>query len=51
MWKRTINRVKFRFQGKLLPKLILGTILTLSGRNGPNPQSYFFQAYKSLNPS
>ena len=39
------------FQGKLVPKLTLGPFLTLSVRNGPNLQSYLFQAYISLNPS
>ena len=29
----------FQFQGKLVPKLILGPFLTLSVRNGPNLQS------------
>ena len=29
----------------------LGPFLTLSVRNGPNLQSYLFQAYISLNPS
>ena len=37
------------FQGKLVPKLTLGTFLTLSVRNVPNLQSYLFQVYISLN--
>ena len=37
-------------QGKLVPKLTLVLFLTLSVRNGPNLQSYLFQAYISLNP-
>ena len=38
-------------QETLVPKLTLGQFLTLSVRNGPNLQSYLFQAYISLNPS
>ena len=38
------------YQGKLVPKLTLGPFLILSVRNGPNLQSYLFQAYLSLNP-
>ena len=38
-------------QGKLVPKLTLSPFLTLSARNGPNLQSYLFQAYISWNPS
>ena len=36
-------------QGKLVPKLTLGPFLTLSARNEPNLQSYFFKAFISLN--
>ena len=39
------------YQGKLVPKLTLGPFLILSVRNGPNLQSYLFQAYISLNPN
>ena len=39
------------FQETLVPKLTLGTFLTLGVRNGQNLQSYLFQAYLSLNPS
>ena len=48
LWKK---RCTFLLQGKLVPKLALGAFLTLSARNGPNLQSYLFQAYISLNPS
>jgi len=37
------------FQGKLVPKLTLGTFLTLSVRNVPNLQSYLVQENISLN--
>jgi len=39
-----------KIKGKLVPKLRLGPFLALSVRNGPNLQSYLFQAYISLNP-
>ena len=42
---------QFKVQGNLVSKLTLGPFLTLSVRNGPNLQSYVFQAYISLNPS
>ena len=48
LWKK---RCTFLLQGKLVPKLALGAFLTLSARNGPNLQSYLFQANISLNPS
>jgi len=38
-------------QGKLVPKLTIGPFLTLTVRNGPNLQSYLFQAYRSSNSS
>ena len=41
----------FLMQWKLVPKLTLGPFLTLSFQNGPNLQSYLFQAYISLNSS
>ena len=41
----------FLIQGKLVPKLTIGTFLTPSVRNVQNLQSYLFQAYISLNPS
>ena len=41
----------FKLQGKLVPKLTLSPFQTMSVRNGPNLQSYLFQAYISLIPS
>ena len=38
-------------QGKLVPKLTIGPFLTLTVRNGPNLQSYLFQANISSNSS
>jgi len=43
--------VSQKIQGKLVPKLTLGPFLALCFRNGPNLQSYLFQAFLSLNPS